>query len=146
MTEVKPRFFINVIDEKVKIAAGIASAMLHQESYLMGLIKDKNDFKYDSGTGEQIYDKFKSTSFMLPVFSYKPLNRWTSAIGYYQSGRMFINGYKLPSMTVQEIAANLCHEYCHAIGYHHGNNFKTEDKMLYSVPYYVSEHVQKVSL
>jgi hypothetical protein len=63
------RFHINVINDKVKNAAIDAERLLHYESNMMKEIRLKNDFKYQSGTGEEIYQKFAKCEKVIPVFS-----------------------------------------------------------------------------
>lgn len=137
------RFQNNVIDKNVTQAIIAAENLFSPLSPMMQAIQKKNDFKFNSGSGEEIFQKIMNHRQSLPVFTYRPKWRFSKAIGYYDGRAMHINLYKLPGMSHADIVANLCHEKLHHIGFSHGNNWKTEEKCLFSVPYFASENITK---
>ena len=137
------RFYINVISDKIKNAALDAERLLHYESNMMKEIRLKNDWKYNSGSGEEIYDKFASTTKIVPVFTYRPKWIFSKAIGYFDGESIHINTRKLHDLSHADIVGLLCHEYSHAVGYSHGNNYPSENKNKFSVPYFISSNIDK---
>ena len=139
------RFQINIIDSNLATAWKQAELLLREGSLMMHELRFKNDWKYNSGTGERVYEELLRNTLPLRVFIYWPRNRFTSAIGTYnpKTGNLHINGYKLPKLTVPQLVAHLCHEYAHHQGFTHGNNWYTKNKGLYSVPYYISDNMNR---
>lgn len=127
------------IDKAIKIA----ESLFHPDSKMMTIIKYKDDFKYNSGKGIEIYNKIVSQNVELPVFTYKPKWPWSKAVGYYDGKSVYINQYVIQNLSQNEIVALLCHEAMHAHQFTHGNNYKTRDKVLHSVPYFVSENIEE---
>lgn len=136
------RFVNNTNNATVDRAIKIAEELLKPDSKMMLDLMVKNDWKYDSGDGIAVVSKIQAPKAPIEVNFYKPWNRWSSAIGYFDGKAIFINIRKFPFMYIDDIVANLCHEYMHYVGFHHGNNYKTEEKCLYSVPYFVSENIK----
>jgi hypothetical protein len=118
-----------------------AEAAFLPHSDLMVAIRAKNDFKYNSGAGEVVY-QILTTPIKTPIeiYTYRP---WypSRAIGYFDGEAIHINLRKLPSMEHRDIVANLVHEACHAKGFSHGSNYFTQEKALYSVPYFASTYI-----
>ena len=137
------RFDNRTLDPRITEACLVAERLLTSMSKMMIELEEKNDWKYNSGTGKEVYKKLNDYKEPIKVFTYKPFNPWTAAVGYFDGESIHINIRKLPDMTVSDIIANLCHEYSHYCGFTHGNNYKTQDKCLYSVPYYISENIPK---
>lgn len=137
------RFRNNVIDTRIADAIKDAERLLTPGSAMYTEIKAKNDWRYNSGSGEEICEKLSMKKDLLPVFTYKPFNPWTRAIGYYDGNAIYINSRKLPSMSHKDIIANCVHEYAHHCSFTHGNNFPSEEKAMYSVPYFLSEGVSR---
>lgn len=138
------RFQNNVTDKKVAEAIKIADALLLGQNKLHEELKQKHDWKYDQiKDGYEVAFQLFKLRAPIQVFTYKPLNPWTSAIGYFDGKAIHINIRKLPGMTVKSIVGNLLHEYSHYCGFTHGNNYKTKEKCLYSVPYFISENVHR---
>jgi hypothetical protein len=75
------------------------------------------------------------------IFTYKPFYIYSKVIGYFNGESIHINSRKINSMSVKEITAHISHEFCHSRFFEHGNNFKTGDKVKYSIPYFVSEYI-----
>lgn len=138
------RFSVNVIDEKVVKAAEIAEALLTENSKMMLELSQKSDWKYKPVLyGKELVEQLCEPRDTIPVFTYKPFYWRSSVIGYFDGKAIYVNLRKLPTMTVEDVASNLLHEYCHYAGFSHGNKYKTHDKVLYSVPYFVSENFKR---
>jgi hypothetical protein len=133
------------LSKEIDAAIVLAETLLTSGSSLMNAIKAKQDFKYNSNSGEFVHWELVKPGEPLKVFTYSPKWRWSSAIGYFDGRATHLNLRKLPVMSVQDIASNLCHEYCHGRGFNHGTgataNYKTEEKVKFSVPYFVSAFV-----
>ena len=137
------RFYVNCINDKIKNAAIDAERLLHPESVMVKELLEKNDWKYDSGSGLDVYNKIASCNKIAPVFTYKPKWIFTKALGYSDGKAVFVNLRKLDSFSHQDIIGLLCHEWLHVCGFSHGNDFPSKDKNLYSVNYFVSQNVGK---
>lgn len=138
------RFYINVINDKVKDAAIFAERLLHYESNMMKELRLKNDWKYNSGSGEEVYQKIVKCDKIAPVFFYKPFNPFSKVIGYSDGKAIYINSRKINQLSHEDIVANLCHEWLHfGPGFSHGNNYPSKDKNEFSVNYYVSSNINK---
>jgi hypothetical protein len=124
----------------VDAAAADATRLLKLDSKLMAALLSKSDFKYDSGPTDKIVFKLLENREPIDIYTYRP---WypSRAIGYFDGEAIHLNIRKLPALTHADLVGNLLHEYAHYCGFHHGNNYKTEDKVKYSVPYYLSENV-----
>ena len=120
-----------------------AHALLLPESPMMLDLRNKNDFAYNSGTGEEVYQKIIGDTSLAFVFTYKPKWRWSKAMGYSDKVGIHINILKLDRLDFSDLVGLLCHESMHQVGFGHGNNFKTKEKCEKSVPYYVSENIKK---
>lgn len=79
----------------------------------------------------------------IDVLTYRSLNPWSAAIGYYDGEAIHINVRKLDGMDHADLVSTLLHERAHAASFGHGSNYKTQHKCLYSVPYYLSENTRK---
>lgn len=136
------RFKNNTIHAKIDEAIRDAEALLDPRSPMVFEIYTKFDFEFNSGHPVQIISKLlASKEPVVNIFTYRPFNPWTSAIGYFDGKDIHINVRKLPYLSHVDLVANLCHEYAHACGFTHGNNYKTEYKCKHSVPYFISENV-----
>jgi hypothetical protein len=129
--------------QKISDAILIAENLLSFKSNMMTEIKLKNDFKYGSGTGENVFQELYKDHPIVNIYTYRSFNPWSAAIGYSDGKAIYTNVRKLPSMSVVDVVGNILHEYAHYCGFSHGNNYKTEEKCLYSVPYYLSENIEK---
>jgi hypothetical protein len=137
------RFRNNIIESKVNEAVKIANNLLNTGSALIEHISKKDDFQYNSGNGIQIAMNLILVREPVNVYSYKSINPFTKAIGYFDGEAIWINLRKLPLLTKEDVIGLLLHEYAHYCGYKHGNNYKTEEKCKYSVPYFLSENVKR---
>lgn len=137
------RFQVNVIGKEVIDAAREAEGLLDPNSAMMNDIFLKTDWKYDSGKGVDIRDNLLKEREAIKIFTYRPVNPWTRAIGYFDGKAIHINIRKLPGMKHSDLVGLLLHEYAHYCGYKHGNNWPSADKKLHSVPYWLSSNVEK---
>ena len=139
------KFQVNIISKEVKAAAMVAENLFHPCSEMMDELRVKDDFKYNSGTGSEIVSKILGFNKTIQVFSYRPRNPFTKAVGYFDGKAIHINVNKISSLTHSDLVGMLCHEYLHFVGFNHGTgwrrNYKTQDKVLYSLPYFVSENI-----
>lgn len=127
-------------------AIRLAEADLDFNSVLMGLVLDKNDWKYKSGGGPEVFEKLTRERPLVSVYV-KQGNPKSAAIGAYSNGVITLYEHYVERATVDELRASLRHEYAHYAGFSHNSgpfgltsNYKTKDKCLYSVPYWLSEY------
>jgi hypothetical protein len=137
------KFVNNTIHKEIDQAIKLAESLLNIESPMIDSVRDKDDWKYNSGGSIAIASNLLKEHSPIQVYTYKPKLPWSKAIGYFDGKAIHINSRKLPFMTTVEIASNLIHEYAHCCGYSHGSNFKTDFKCKYSVPYFLSSNVEK---
>lgn len=135
--------FINKTgNELIETAIKFAEECLVPNSKIMKLVSIKNDWKY--GTKLSGYDLVYALCIEyhepIEVKFYKSFNPWSAAIAYYDGSAIYFNTRKLSKIPV-DITKTLCHEWAHHCGFSHGNNYKTEDKCKYSVPYFLSENI-----
>lgn len=138
------RFQNNVLSKKVAAAIIDAELLLDPvNSPMLKEFKNKNDFKYNSGTGDEVYTRIAECNVVAPIFTYRPKWRFSRAIGMTQNGAIHLNIYKLESLSHNDLTGLLVHEYLHLCGMGHGNNYKTAEKVKYSVNYYASEAISQ---
>jgi len=137
------RFRCNIIDPKVVEAVKKAEDLLQAGSNMIFDVSNKNDFKYGSGSGVQIAVNLIKLREPIDIYAYKPFYPFIKAIGYYDGEAIWINIRKMKVMNIDALIGLLLHEYAHYCRYSHGNNYKSKGKLLYSVPYYLSENVSK---
>ena len=137
------RFENRTLDKSINAVIIKANELLVNNSPMMLEILHKNDFKYESGSGEEVFEKIVNCKKVAPIFFYKPKWRFSKAIGYSQNGAIYLNTYRFKNLSINELTANLCHEFCHVSGLGHGNNYPSEDKNNFSVPYFVSSGILK---
>lgn len=137
------RFQNNVICPNIAKAIKESEILLDPDSMMMKNIRKKDDFKYKSGSGEEVYIKLRQQRDLVPVFTYRPWWAWSKALGYYDGKAIHINILKLENLDHAQLVGLLCHEYAHHCGFKHGTNLKTKNKVLYSVPYFISQNIKK---
>jgi hypothetical protein len=135
------RFKNCVIDKNIAHAIKEVEKLLSPDSKMIKELSGKKDFKYNSG--KDVSSRLLEERQPISVFTYRPWNPWTKSMGYFDGKAIHINITKLNSFDFQELCGLLLHEYAHYCGFFHGNNFKTQEKCLYSVPYYLSENITK---
>lgn len=118
-----------------------AEKILSSTSILISALKEKNDFKFNSGTGQQVVAQLLRVHPMVKVYYYRPWNPWSGAIGYYDGTGIYINSRIV--LTREGQIANLLHEYAHHAGFEHGNNYWSQEKSEFSVPYYISDNIER---
>ena len=137
------RFQNNVINKDVAFAVTIAEKLFHPDSFMMQEIKVKDDFKFESGKGIDVYVRILTCQTVAPIFTYKPKWIFTKALGYSDGKAIHLNLRKLDGLELTELVGLLAHEYLHLVGLGHGNNFPSKDKDLFSVNYFVSSNVSR---
>lgn len=136
------RFYFSFINKDMLKAAQNAENLLHPSSKMMRDIGYKLEWKYETKlTGSDLALELVKYRDPILVSIYKPILHWSKAIAYYQDGKIYFNKYKIDSMSVSQLTGTLLHEYAHYCGFSHGSNLKTQEKVKYSVPYYISENV-----
>lgn len=127
--------------ESISIEAAILDAerLLKANSPMMESIMGKYIWKYNSGYSSDIVLALLTPRDPIDVYYYKPLYPWSSSLGYFDGEAIHINYKKV--LNHSALVGLLLHEYAHYCGFKHGNNYKSKDKVLYSVPYFLSENV-----
>ena len=125
-------------------AIRLAEADLEWNSDIMARVLTKNDWKYNSGTGEKVFIQLSQERNPVSVYMAKG-NPRSAALGMYSNGVITFYEHYVERATVDELRRSLRHEYAHYAGFNHfssfgRSNYKTKDKCLYSVPYWLSEY------
>lgn len=136
------RFQNKTLSSKVSDAINICTFLLSPKSKMVTDIGYKTDWKYN--TPENVVDELLKVRPRIEVYFYKSLNPFSKAVGYYQSEKIYLNTRKVSSESFEmsDLVGLLLHEYAHYCGFTHGNNYKTQDKVMHSVPYYLSENIK----
>jgi len=137
------RFQNNVLSKDVAAAILIAENLFKPESLMMQEMKEKNDFKYNSGTGIEVYNKILNCKTIAPVFTYRPKLPWSKAMGYSDGTAIHLNLRKLDTFNLSELIGLTVHEYLHLVGFSHGSNFPSAEKNQYSVNYFCSQNIKR---
>lgn len=137
------RFQINVINPKLFAAAEEAERLLHGSSRMMLDLAYKSDWQYTPKLyGIDLIAELIKPRDVINVFTYKPFYWRSKVVAYFDGKAIYFNARKLDQLTRIEMIGTLLHEYAHYCGFTHGNNIPTENKKLFSVPYYLSENVR----
>lgn len=125
-------------------AIRLAEDDLVEHSDLMLLVADKKDWRYNAGTGAKVWLQLTQERPLVSVYVKKG-NPKSAAIGSYSDGVITLYEHYVERATLEELRASLRHEYAHYAGFNHfsswgTSNYKTKDKCLYSVPYWLSEY------
>jgi hypothetical protein len=137
------RFKNCVIDNNIPHAIKQVEKLLEVDSLMIKELQSKNDWKFNSGTAGEVIVKLLEEREPIKIYTYRPWNPFTKAIGYYDGTAIHININKLDSFDFKELCGLLLHEYAHYCGFKHANNFKSKEKCLYSVPYFLSENIDR---
>lgn len=96
------------------------------------------------GPKGSVYDDESDTHEPIKVFTYKPGWRFTKAIAMTNGdGAIHFNIYKINKTSLADKVSTILHEYAHLCGFSHGSNWRTREKELYSVPYYLSANASR---
>lgn len=133
--------FTNKTDSILIDAAINAAELLLDSKKFYSEIISKTDWKYNSGSGAEIVTKLMTPRLPIDVYYYKSLNPWSSALGFFDGEAIHINYRKI--LNHKSLVGLLLHEYAHYCGFKHGSNFVNQDKILHSVPYWLSENAKK---
>ena len=134
------RFKNCVIDPNIAHSISYAESLLKPDSRMIKELQGKTDWKYNS---HNVVDELLKDREPVSVYTYRPWNPFTKAIGYFDGKAIHINIKVLENYNFHLVTGLLLHEYAHYCGFGHGNNYKTQEKCLYSVPYYLSENTSK---
>jgi len=137
------RFQNNVIHRNIAHAIVHAERLLEADSPMIKELQHKYDWAYNSGSSAEVICKLLEERDLVCVFTYRPWNPFTKSMGYFDGKAIHININKLDSFDFSELVGLLLHEYAHYCGFMHGNNFKTDHKCKFSVPYYLSHNITK---
>jgi len=140
------RFNLCAVSTKLEIDIENAEKLLVEPSRLYNNVFYKNDWKYNSGSGIDVYKSLYKEK--TPINVYVAPSKNTKAVAYFQNGNIYIYQSYLDAATNDNLIGTLLHEYAHYSGFNHNSsfgtsNFKTKAKCLYSVPYYLSENVSR---
>jgi hypothetical protein len=127
----------NVQTDNTKIRAAVKEVENFIEALGRGEIGLPDYFTHTSQTASQV-----SSNIVVAVFGYDPIpvREYTSSwffrnvLGNFSKGAININTRFSSTASVADIAGNIMHEYCHALGYEHKGN-KVTPYNLKSVPY-----------
>jgi hypothetical protein len=137
------RFINKTIHSDITRAIDDATKLLQGHSSLMEEIRTKNDFKFNSGTGREVYLRLLPLREPIDIFTFRSINPWSRSVGYFDGEAIHINTRKIDGLDHADMVGLLLHEFSHYCGFKHGNNYKTREKMLYSLPYWLSENVKR---
>lgn len=141
------RFFTHTVSGKLYSCIVSAELKLTENSDMIKYVRSRNDWKYNSGTGERVATELLKKRTPVSVYVVKK-TRKTSAIAYFQNGDIYLYADYLEAADEKSIVATLIHEYAHHCGFNHyssfgTSNFKTKHKVKYSVPYNLSDSIEK---
>ncbi len=137
------RFRNCIINANVAHAIVQVEKLLLPDSQMIKELSEKNDFKFESGSAESVVKKLLAKRDPINVYSYRPWNPFTKAVGYFDGKYIHLNVNAIERFNFKFLCGLLLHEYSHYCGFKHGNNFKTEEKCLKSVPYFLSENASR---
>jgi hypothetical protein len=140
------RFKLCAVSIKLEVVISSANLLLSEPSKLLDEVYNKSDWKYNSGTGLDVYTALLKAR--APINVYVVPSKKTKAVAYFQNGNIYIYQSYVDIASMTDLVGTLLHEYAHYCGFNHNSsfgtsNFKTKAKCLYSVPYYLSENVAR---
>lgn len=140
------RFRNCIIGKEIVNPIRIAEYLLTPYSAMIkDLHKNASIFKYN--TPENFIELLLEKKEPINVYTYVPKNPWSKVVGYFSNGKIHLNLKKYAAMSESDLIGFLLHEYAHYSGLNHGTgyfrNYITEDKLKFSVPYYLSENVKR---
>ena len=137
------RFRNCIISHEITHAIKQVEKLLTVDSSMIKELQSKNDWRFNSGTSGEVIVKLLEEREPINVYTYRPWNPFSKAVGYYDGKAIHINVKALESFNFEKLCGLLIHEYSHYCGFSHGNNYKTEDKCKYSVPYFLSDNITR---
>lgn len=139
--------FVNMTNNKlIDEAIGKAMRLLSWDSKMLSEISTKSDWKYglEGWRGVQVADKLMSYREDVKIFTYRPFNPLTRAIAMTNGdGAIHFNIYKIHKTTMADKVGTIQHEYAHLCGFKHGSNWRTKEKELHSVPYWLTVNSER---
>jgi hypothetical protein len=137
------RFRNCIISHEINHAIKQVEKLLNVDSSMIKELQSKNDWRFNSGTSGEVIVKLLEDREPINVYTYRPWNPFSKAVGYYDGKAIHISVKALESFNFEKLCGLLVHEYSHYCGFSHGNNYKTDEKCKYSVPYFLSENITK---
>jgi hypothetical protein len=137
------RFRNCIISNEIDHAVKQVEKLLTPESTMIKELIGKDDFKYGAKYGADVVTKLLEYRDPINVYSYKPFNPFSSAVGYFDGKAIYISTKALNTFDFEKFCGLLLHEYAHYCGFKHGSNFPSGDKRKFSVPYYLSSNITK---
>lgn len=135
-------FYVQTDNPKINRAADDAERFL--KALASGEVALPDFFTHTSDTPKDVVERirWKIDPNTLGGVRKMPVREYTSSwifrnvLGYYKKGVIRVNTRFSSRADIAEIAGNLAHEYCHALGYKHRGN-KITPYNLQSVPYVI---------
>lgn len=137
------RFNNCTLNDNISHAIKQVERLLTEESSMIKELKSKNDWQFNSGSAENVVSSLLKTRDVVDVYTYRSINPFSKAVGYYDGEAIHINLNRIKTFNFEDLCGLLLHEYSHHCNFKHDNNFKTKQKCLYSVPYFLSENVTR---
>lgn len=133
-----------VIDRNVDFAVKQVEKLLTADSHMIKELSAKTDWKYGA---ENVVAKLLENKEPINVYTYRSKNPFSKAVGYFDGKAIHISTKALQTFNFEQLCGLLLHEYSHYCGYNHGTgmtaNYKNDDKVKYSVPYFLSENITR---
>jgi hypothetical protein len=134
---------------KISDAIAIADALLNPSSVMASEIIIKNDWKYNTvKSGALVMLRLSATQpRTIPFFTYKP-KKPTLATGHVDEFGIHLNINLVETIDIHELVGFTLHEWSHKCDFDHRSpfwttNFRTKDKELYSVPYFLTANAKR---
>ncbi len=137
------RFTLQAINQNLVKAKEIAESLLTANSKMMTDLAYKSDWAYPPiYSGQALVNLLIQEREPVAITTYRPWYWRSPVIAYHQSGVIHFNDRKFYQLDHISMTGTLLHEYAHYCGLSHGNNYKTNHKVQFSVPYYISENIK----
>ena len=137
------RIHLQTDNQTIEIAAHLMARYYNDYKFLEKVRAHRGRFNHSSDTPGEVAQKIKDATVDVYIVEYKPLWRWTKAIGHAKfdkknnRGIIYVNVYKI-DLPLMERVNNLMHEFMHFLGYGHKGNHRTPYNEL-TVPYKVGQ-------
>lgn len=137
------RFKNCTLNENVSHAIKQVEKLLSEDSTMIKELLGKNDWKFNSGSSEDVVKALLKRKDVVDIYTYRSINPFSKAVGYYDGEAIHINLNRIKTFNFEDFCGLLLHEYSHHCGFSHGSNFKSKEKTLFSVPYFLSENITR---
>jgi hypothetical protein len=128
------KIYLEINDENVRRAASIVMKHYADSDFLekIASVEKFNNTLLSPKEIAKLLPTYMHTM-VVNVVPYKSFNPFTSAIGYAEGNKIFINTRRL-DLSVMDRVQNLYHESCHIVGFTHRGN-RPNIYNLHTVPY-----------